>query len=603
MSQQRHVIKQQIIDLQVTSKTQVFELQNQLSAVYRHRIVPIIETICNQLSTAEQVHRIDSLTIELGEINLQTLEADFTERVTQQLYQQLAETLDLSTTTPISTNHSHQDKAPLTSKFSQSNAAIPSPKSSASGHPPTASQLELLSHFIQTGRLPWWCEPLSKTALADCFDQLLLTSPEAIKAMLTNQLKQPQSLQRLIHQFPDKILSKIAILIAPDCSTWVESYLQDIQKLVPQIDSWRSAPPQHLRLTLWQGLFLQRSPNPTSSLSSEAVIQQSLHHLASNFPANESSLFQKLHQAVERLRIKGTRFESDLPKILKDYSTKEKQTTVKGTTSKNLLQPRTDLFPKALNELAHFSNKQRLPSHLQANINKLVTQLTKLTQEDINGNLFSINENTLFIELKALIEALEKDDLSSANSQVTQLLQSVDQSQPSTHPFNHSEEIYIQNAGLVLFWPFLNRFFTALNLVQSDQFIQLESAKRAVLLLQYLAAVTTGPPEHLLPLNKLLCGLDLLEPIEGQLSLSTKEETECNNLSMAVIQNWSALKSTTPSGLRESFLQRPGMLKMKSGRWQLQIEPESYDILINQLPWNIEIVKLPWMKELISTNW
>ncbi|MEO1401775.1 MAG: contractile injection system tape measure protein [Cyanobacteria bacterium J06635_1] len=37
--------------------------------------------------------------------------------------------------------------------------------------------------------------------------------------------------------------------------------------------------------------------------------------------------------------------------------------------------------------------------------------------------------------------------------------------------------------------------------------------------------------------------------------------------------------------------------------WLLQIERETYDILLDQLPWSIRVVKLPWMPKLLYVEW
>ena len=134
-------------------------------------------------------------------------------------------------------------------------------------------------------------------------------------------------------------------------------------------------------------------------------------------------------------------------------------------------------------------------------------------------------------------------------------------------PFSDSEEIYIYNSGLVLLWPFVPRFFESLKLIQRGQFVNSESAERAVLILQYLVDATTEIPEHLLPLNKILCGIDLLEPVAANLEITEPQRDECEHLLSAVIDNWSILKNTSIEGFRWAFLQREGILKVRDGSW------------------------------------
>ncbi|MCP4668680.1 MAG: hypothetical protein GY849_20240, partial [Deltaproteobacteria bacterium] len=80
--------------------------------------------------------------------------------------------------------------------------------------------------------------------------------------------------------------------------------------------------------------------------------------------------------------------------------------------------------------------------------------------------------------------------------------------------FTDSDEIYIDNAGLVLLWPFLERFFENMGLMKARRFISLDLAKRGALMLQFLADGATEAPESAIPLNKVLCGIDMEEPVE-----------------------------------------------------------------------------------------
>ena len=71
-----------------------------------------------------------------------------------------------------------------------------------------------------------------------------------------------------------------------------------------------------------------------------------------------------------------------------------------------------------------------------------------------------------------------------------------------------------------------------------------------------------------------------------------------------MIQHWTALRSTSPDALRGTFLARPGKLSRRpDGDWLLQVEPLSYDILLDQLPWGISMIQLPWMPQMLRVEW
>ncbi|HRF39189.1 MAG TPA: contractile injection system tape measure protein, partial [Saprospiraceae bacterium] len=69
------------------------------------------------------------------------------------------------------------------------------------------------------------------------------------------------------------------------------------------------------------------------------------------------------------------------------------------------------------------------------------------------------------------------------------------------------------------------------------------------------------------------------------------------------IDNWGALGSTSPDGLRGNFLVRDGKLTRTDLGRLLQVEAQSYDLLLDRLPWGINMVKLPWMEDMLFVEW
>ena len=77
---------------------------------------------------------------------------------------------------------------------------------------------------------------------------------------------------------------------------------------------------------------------------------------------------------------------------------------------------------------------------------------------------------------------------------------------------------------------------------------------------------------------------------------------EAESLLRAVIGHWKALKDTSPDGLREAFLARPGLLYLDEPP-RLHVETRSYDMLLRRLPWSFELVALPWLRRPIHVRW
>jgi hypothetical protein len=165
------------------------------------------------------------------------------------------------------------------------------------------------------------------------------------------------------------------------------------------------------------------------------------------------------------------------------------------------------------------------------------------------------------------------------------------------------ESIYIANAGLILLWPFLGRFFRRLNLVGAKEFIDENSRMRAILLIQYLVTGKKDAPEYELALNKLLCGAEMDMEIDMEIEITEEEINLSNSLLNGAITNWEKLKGTRIGTFRETFLQRNGSLYYINNRWELQVEKKAYDVLLETLPWGIQMIQMSWMKERLVVLW
>lgn len=166
------------------------------------------------------------------------------------------------------------------------------------------------------------------------------------------------------------------------------------------------------------------------------------------------------------------------------------------------------------------------------------------------------------------------------------------------------EYVYVDHAGLVLLHPFLYTLFSGLELLDgSQQFRDEQSQTKAVHLLAFLASGKMFSAEPVLPFCKFLCGMPLRSAIQKDRLLTKDETEECGQLLEAVIRHWSALKNTSPAGLREAFLERKGKLDLRGETPVLFVEAKAHDVLLEKLPWGISYVQMPWLHKPFTTIW
>jgi hypothetical protein len=179
--------------------------------------------------------------------------------------------------------------------------------------------------------------------------------------------------------------------------------------------------------------------------------------------------------------------------------------------------------------------------------------------------------------------------------------ETIQEDSESPQDIKPDEAIFIQNAGLVLLALYLPAFFNRLNVLSGDG--KVGDLPRAMALLRYLVFESDDFEEMELVLEKLLCGIPLVESIAGRHNILDEEEEQAHELLQSVIEHWTILKNTTPAGLRHSFLQREGKLSFRNNQWELTVHRQAHDILLDYLPWSISMIKLQWMPHLLVVKW
>ena len=166
-----------------------------------------------------------------------------------------------------------------------------------------------------------------------------------------------------------------------------------------------------------------------------------------------------------------------------------------------------------------------------------------------------------------------------------------------------ADGIFVSQAGLVILHPFLEYFFKDFGLIQDDDFVDIHARQLGVHLLHYLATGQVNAFEYDLYFEKFFCCWPADAIIDRVVDIPQLMRDEADNMLLAVIWHWRALKNTSPGGLREGFLSRKGKLIESENPVRLIIEKKDMDVLLATLPWGIGVVKLPWMSEPFYVEW
>lgn len=223
-----------------------------------------------------------------------------------------------------------------------------------------------------------------------------------------------------------------------------------------------------------------------------------------------------------------------------------------------------------------------------------VNKIFEYDQMVSNPRLLEINQNHKFY-LKSLVQNLNNKIESKKNKSVkkTKIKDSINELK---------DGIIIYNAGLLLFWPFLNTLFIKLNLLnlRKDNYKDEISKDKAIMATDYIVNGLDSKEKDFI-FNKILCGIDLDREIDSSVELVDFELEICDSAIQALLSNWKKVKS--PQTLRDWYLKREGRLIEKEDSFIIDIENKPPDIFLKSLSWGISMVNYSLMKKKLIVNW
>ena len=574
MAYAKHIIKKQVIELQMAGSLDRTSIQNRVSRIYRQEIVPLLDKLLSEKSASSALI-IDRLEINIGRIPESKLEKVLSEKISKALQ----ESLDNIKTQPAPEVFAIiQPAATLKESHSDTEAVIQpavAPQESDSG-------AELVFYFLQTGVFPWWAQETTYTWLEQAFRSVLHKNNKSIRSRFRLLVQDTEIVKRIVYTFNDTLLTQTAAWL-------IQNNIAAIHPRKEQLFRFFTGRISDRQLQEYWWCSIYEAITATNIRSAEELAEKAgslFVHLAAH-TSNDAALLQYLQENRTTTGIleKITSFTNHSP-------TSESTTLLKEIREQKKAPDNTG------NELSRSMDVAKNSSLQTKNIGRESSPGSPFKTEKTDPDQFS--EKAAPKHKVSNSENKKQDQLKDNKKPAV-----INNLQPFIKPFTGTDKIYIQNAGLVLLWPFLQRFFQNMDLADDKTFTDEYGAERACLLLQYLV---TGSTEDLfeaqLPLNKILCGTPLLQPVNTQWAISDDEKEIAENFLLAVIQNGGAgWKNLSVDGLRQAYLNREGIISSRDGNWLLQVKRETYDILVDRLPWTIQAVKLPWMDRLVFVEW
>lgn len=575
MGRQQHIVQKLTIEIGLQDSEHAFALQTKITNDYQKLILNSMNEVFDQLIGEDEVVMVDKLEIDLGAILREEMESELPPKIKKEIEDALGNLLHRARS-----NKNNFTAVELTTSSGDTISVQVIVQESS------RSLFETLVYFLEYGIVPWSADKEQKPGARFLVSEAMIHHPDELRRVLQKMRSKKYVFRRLAFQLPEDQLQYLAAILGSDFSSSLEVMIKSLME--------------------WVTVFIKRkASSPGTNLSSGKV-------------SNDLSS-TKTNKINRSIRKESSEERKESSEQRKD-SLEESLLTALSFTNLSPASLKLKIWEETLYYFASRGTGSENGQGESAKIKYLTTILEQLLLA-AGGKLdeLIVDEQKKKLQYSAILKKAT-EELFRANKKS-------DTESPPSLPFlqkNQDDEIlpvapdaeegiYIKNAGLVILAPYLPGFFRNLGLVEGKEFINEEAKWKAVHLLQWLVdgdkeivenedgEIIT---EHDLVLNKIICGLDVAEPVPASVELTGTDKEEGMVLLISIIANWSIIKNSSVYTLRKTFLQKEGRLKKEEDNWQLFIQRDSaVDMLIDKLPWGIAMTKLPWNKAIVYVEW
>lgn len=633
MDRQQHIIGRTVLEIDSDRLDEMWSFQHDISDLFQQQAIPAMEQLFDQLVGADEVVRLDRVVVQLDPVERHFLADEFVRNLLDALHRTLSERLASASPVDIQAKSIRGDRPETHAQLSGTAAAGQMSGDRPGTHTELSGTLaaepirrdrveadwEVLLYFLQYGRLPWWCLTDNWQSWLSRWEAVMQEGSHWQAPLRELLMASPSARQRLVAQFSDGFRHQVVLQLQPTWLQW-STLLAQARQLIQALQlSDRTS--QNLQALAWL-LLLSELGQAGSSNSPLPALPWMYAWLAFLLQIGAVEGFPPSRQVIRLEDLEGS------PQPL--WSTPS--STDDGIDVNR--EPDTQLGEEVRKRAIAHSHLRRLiesmtlaePSLWLAALARVMPRpsttfppnsppqpsVPKQSEDhrEQTGSARDLDTTTPSpnVDSTAIHEDVE---WASSPAEQAQLVVSTHTSTVSLgagdsplSPEESAAGLFINQSGLAILHPFLPAYFEEVGLLEGDVFRNNQTQETAIYLLHYLATGQIEAPEYELVLPKLLCGWSLNEPVTREPALPEAALLEAEHLLQTVIDYWEALKSTSPDGLREGFLQREGKLtQLYEGDWRLQVEQQAIDVLLSRLPWGFNVVKLPWMESMLMVEW
>ncbi len=547
-----HQIKKQLINLDLLNTTDPARCQRELSYFITKKLLPDIETLFDNIAGKNNLY-IDKIIVDVGDVQ----ESDWKNKLTSTLLNKLQ---GLLRSTMLSEQHANIRKLEETEITTNSN-----------------SKFNQLLLFLKYGYVS--CD--EKNNRLTIFESLVNTIVKNQWFELTKLIISDNNARhRLINNFSDHFINELF---------YINTSLVDISH---QLNTLAPVEKNHRVFNYWRNYCL-------NSLLIDIVAANSSLYLKKSIIRNIVVVREVVLHIVKLSVSAGV---SDKPMTF----------NIEVARLKSVIKPWGDCFNEF--DLIKVTVIERNPVKLLQGI-VISGQYREINQFVVyQGYQYqNIDSDKPILNINNLSDIKKTDDHDSIASKCTiqKIKTSWDGSASLNNPVSSKAGLQakpdmdlmsLSGVGVILLHPFLPELFRSQKLLQGNNFLDVLSQQQALHMLRYLSFGDKKVAEYELLFAKLLCNMPWAEALMFD-ALPEEHKLACDELMSALMQHWSALKSSSADWVRVQFFLRTGRLIEHDEHWSLDVDSQAQDVLLTKLPWGIGTIHLPWMEKLIHVNW
>ncbi|HZF48935.1 MAG TPA: contractile injection system tape measure protein, partial [Polyangiaceae bacterium] len=268
VSPPRHRILRQVVEVTIKDEGSAWRLQNELSRIQGERLEAIIDRVCSEVGDPDRIHRLASLEVDLGPIDIDNLERDLVEKLAPALRRALA------------------------ARIYEEDAAT----AEQGEDPETSSQLELVAFFARTGSLPWWADASRARALDEALGFLLRRAASPLVALVRSLARDRQELRRLVLHGEDERLSGLFKALAAQGPRGLAERSAELHALLEARQAVAGVTASELRVAVW--VVALRAAGGGEQADAVSFWRGALAHMALELGLTYASLVAALHEQL-----------------------------------------------------------------------------------------------------------------------------------------------------------------------------------------------------------------------------------------------------------------------------------------------------------------